>query len=130
MKAVGVLVSLGVVAALGGCGGGGTSPSTGSPSPSTFAVSAAVSGLATGASLTLTDNGSDALTVTTNGTFTFGSKLASGAREWLRRSQGRKRRVVLMTLGRPLNSMVQAHLPSGVAARFMCQTPSTMIFAK
>jgi hypothetical protein len=79
MKAVGVLVSLGVVATLGGCGGGGTSPSTGSPSPSTFAVSAAVSGLATGASLTLTDNGSDALTVTTNGTFTFGSKLASGA---------------------------------------------------
>jgi predicted SpoU family rRNA methylase len=45
----------------------------------TFTVGGTVSGLITGASVVLLDNGSDSLTVGTNGTFTFKTALASGA---------------------------------------------------
>jgi sugar lactone lactonase YvrE len=83
MKAVGVLAVWGVLAVLGGCGGGGDpstgSSSSGSSAPTTYPVAAAVSGLVTGGSLTLSDNGSDALTITTNGNSVFGTELTSGA---------------------------------------------------
>src|SRR5580698_8794405 len=63
-----------------GCGGTGSSspsaPSGGTPDtagPSTFTIGGTVSGLAAGAQLKLNDNGSDALNVLANGTFTFSS---------------------------------------------------------
>ena len=46
----------------------------------TYTIGGAVSGLNTGASVTLLDNGTDALTVTANGSFTFKTALASGAK--------------------------------------------------
>jgi hypothetical protein len=45
----------------------------------TFSIGGTVSGLNSGTSVTLLDNGGDALTVTANGTFTFKTKIASGA---------------------------------------------------
>ena len=54
------------------CGGGGSAPST-------FQIGGTVSGLTSGASLTLSDNGTDSLTVNTNGMFTFPSALKPGA---------------------------------------------------
>ncbi len=45
----------------------------------TFTIGGTVSGLNTGTSVTLLDNGADSLTVTANGTFTFKTALASGA---------------------------------------------------
>ena len=73
---------------LAACGGGsnspGTSSSTSSPPPVTsstasppvspwpgFTVSGTVAGLSGGETLTLLDNGSDSLTLTGNGAFTF-----------------------------------------------------------
>jgi hypothetical protein len=53
------------------CGGGGGT--------SIYTVGGTVSGLSAGSSLTLTDGGSDALTVSTNGAFTFKTPLAAGA---------------------------------------------------
>jgi hypothetical protein len=44
----------------------------------TFTIGGTVSGLTTGKSVTLLDNGGDALTVTANGTFTFATALATG----------------------------------------------------
>src|SRR6185312_14186349 len=48
-----------------------------SPPPSTYSVGGAVSGLS--GSVVLQDNGGDNLTVSANGSFTFATKLASGA---------------------------------------------------
>ena len=45
----------------------------------TYSISGTVSGLNSGASVTLLDNGSDPLTVSTNGSFTFPTQLPSGA---------------------------------------------------
>src|SRR5215469_2845342 len=45
----------------------------------TFTIGGTVSGLTAGKSVTLLDNGTASLTVTVNGTFTFATKLASGA---------------------------------------------------
>jgi 6-phosphogluconolactonase (cycloisomerase 2 family)/predicted transcriptional regulator len=45
----------------------------------TYSVGGSVSGLSSGASVTLTDNGTDSLKVSANGAFTFATKLASGA---------------------------------------------------
>jgi hypothetical protein len=45
----------------------------------TFSIGGTVSGLNTSASLTLLDNGTNSLKVTANGSFTFTTKLASGA---------------------------------------------------
>jgi 6-phosphogluconolactonase (cycloisomerase 2 family) len=61
--------SLLVFAACGG-GGGGTIV------PATYTISGAVTGVATGESLTLQDNGGDDLTVTSNGGFTFKTAIA------------------------------------------------------
>jgi hypothetical protein len=48
-------------------------------SSATFTIGGTVSGLNTSTSVTLLDNGSDALKVSANGTFTFATALASGA---------------------------------------------------
>jgi hypothetical protein len=45
----------------------------------TFTIGGTVSGLNTGTSVTLLDNGTDSLKVTANGTFTFATALAGGA---------------------------------------------------
>lgn len=58
-------------AAVGACGGGGTSSSD-------YTVGGSVTGLV-GAGLVLEDNGGDALTVSAGGTFVFSSSLANGA---------------------------------------------------
>jgi hypothetical protein len=49
-------------------------------STATFTIGGTVSGLNTGASLTLLDNGGDALTVTANGAFKFKTALATGVK--------------------------------------------------
>jgi len=59
--------------ACGGGGGGG-----GSSAPPTYPVSGTVTGLASGTSVVLLDNGGDATTVAANGTFTFPTPLAAG----------------------------------------------------
>jgi hypothetical protein len=48
-------------------------------SGSTFTIGGTVSGLNSGTSVTLLDNGTDSLKVTANGTFTFATALATGA---------------------------------------------------
>ena len=63
-----LLVTMLAALVLAGCGGAANSKLGGS-----------VTGLASGASVILQNNGSDALTVTANGTFTFSSSLASSA---------------------------------------------------
>src|SRR5580693_1637168 len=56
--------------------GTGTGTGTGSGGP--FTIGGSVSGLATGESVVLEDNGADKLTVNTNGAFTFATSIASG----------------------------------------------------
>jgi NHL repeat len=70
-----------LLAACGGGGGSGSAPAPPTPpaSPSSFSIGGFVSGLATGSSLTLTDNGVDALTVSSDGAFSFAIKLQSAA---------------------------------------------------
>src|SRR5579863_2393647 len=46
---------------------------------SNFTIGGTVSGLTSGASVTLLDNGGDSLKVTANGKFTFATALATGA---------------------------------------------------
>ena len=67
--AVGTMSAL----ALAGCGGSGS----GGSNPM-YSVSVTVSGLQTGTSVTLSDNGSDDLTVSANGTVAFAKTLPSG----------------------------------------------------
>jgi 6-phosphogluconolactonase (cycloisomerase 2 family) len=55
---------------LGACGGGGAQP--------TYSVGGTVSGIEAGQSVILRNNGGDDLTVSANGTFTFGTRIASG----------------------------------------------------
>lgn len=63
---------------LTGCGGGGSSSY--SPPPSaTYTVGGTVSGLSAGQSITLLNNGGDALAVSGNGTFLFSTGAASGS---------------------------------------------------
>ena len=59
-----------VLSLLCACSGGG-----GPSLPATFTVGGSVSGLASGVSLVLADNGADTLTVTANGPFTFKSAI-------------------------------------------------------
>ena len=47
--------------------------------PNSFTIGGTVSGLSTGASVTLLDNGADSLAVTVNGKFTFKTPVASGS---------------------------------------------------
>ena len=58
-----------------GCGGGGGSSTT---SPSGFSISGTLSGLTNGAQVTLLDNGTDSLTIKSNGSFVFPAAIASG----------------------------------------------------
>jgi 6-phosphogluconolactonase (cycloisomerase 2 family) len=67
--AVYIILSL----AMGACGGGGGG---GNPVPQSYTIGGAVSGLATGESLTLANNGTDSLTVSGDNTFTFATKVA------------------------------------------------------
>jgi 6-phosphogluconolactonase (cycloisomerase 2 family) len=60
--------------ACGGGGGGGGDP----PPPPAYSVGGSVSGLATGDSVTLTNNHTDSLKVASNGAFTFSTQLTSG----------------------------------------------------
>ena len=67
----------GAMLLLEACGGGGGGGSA--PPPTLYSVGGTLSGLSTGASLTLSNNGGDALTLTANGDFHFATKLESGA---------------------------------------------------
>lgn len=60
---------------LAGCGGG--SPSH-SPSNTTYTLGGTASGLTSGESMTLLNNGGDALTLSANGSFSFSTGLTSG----------------------------------------------------
>jgi len=63
------------IAALTACGGGATGVTT----QQTFTISANVTGLASGTTLVLQDNGGNNLTITGNGTSSFAGTLNSGA---------------------------------------------------
>src|SRR5450631_2802883 len=63
---------------LAGCGGGGGSQPS-SPPP-TYIVGGTVTGLSTGASLVVSNNGGNATTIEANGSFTFPTAIASGGR--------------------------------------------------
>ena len=63
--------------ALAACGGGGSGSSS-PPPPMQYTIGGSVTGLS-GAGLVLQDNGGDNLSVTANGSFTFATKLNSGA---------------------------------------------------
>lgn len=67
------------LAVLAGCGGSGSGPSSGGGMAQTYSVGGSVTGLASGESVGLLDNGGDALTVSANGAFTFGTALATGS---------------------------------------------------
>src|SRR5471032_362832 len=64
-----------LAACLLACGG----TSNNSSGQAAFTVGGTVSGLSSGASVVLLDNGADPLTISANGGFTFASELASGA---------------------------------------------------
>ena len=76
----GALALLACVSTLapGGCGGGSssTSPAGGA---TTYTVGGTLSGLAAGASVTLVDNGTAALTLTADGSFSFSTSLGANA---------------------------------------------------
>lgn len=66
-----VCLTLGLgLAACGGGGGGG-----GSPPPPSYTIGGAVSGLATGESVSMADNNGDTLTVSGNNSFVFSTKI-------------------------------------------------------
>jgi len=56
-----------------------TSSGSGTPPPVDYSIGGSVTNLTSGDSVQLQDNGGDTLTVTANGSFTFATKLASGA---------------------------------------------------
>jgi hypothetical protein len=63
-----------VTVSLMACGGGQSSAG----STPTFVIGGQVSGLSAGGTLVLSDNGSDSLTITTNGSFSFGQSVTQG----------------------------------------------------
>jgi Galactose oxidase, central domain len=65
-----ILISLGL-AACSGVPGGSVSAGGGGGTSGPFSIAGTVSGLAAGGSMTLQNNGTDSLTVSSNGTFTF-----------------------------------------------------------
>jgi uncharacterized repeat protein (TIGR03803 family) len=77
-----LVANLGLVAC-GGSGGGTASQSgtnTGAPPPAVkYTVGGSISGLASGVSVTLLDNGSDSLPLSANGPFTFATALTGGS---------------------------------------------------
>jgi serine/threonine-protein kinase len=70
---VALLTGFSVSVLLAACSGGGDSASA----PRSYTVGGTVSGLVSGTKLVLTDNGSDSLTVSANGTFTFDKQVAA-----------------------------------------------------
>ncbi len=72
---------IGIVAVLGltACGGGSSQSSQSSPPNATYQITGTVSGLSSGASINLQDNGADTLKVANNGGFSFPTALANGA---------------------------------------------------
>lgn len=73
----GVFVAVTVL--LQACGGGGDGGDPGSGSGNAYTVGGSVSGLISGGSVVLQNNGSGDLTLTSNGTFAFATPLGSGA---------------------------------------------------
>jgi hypothetical protein len=74
-----IIVALVAASLLTSCGGGAGSGGSSTPPPADCSIGGTVSGLASGDSVQLQDNGSDTLTVTADGSFTFATKLASGS---------------------------------------------------
>ena len=71
--------SVSVMLVLAGCGGTSDNPASAPstpPTPPPVTIGGTVSGLATGAKLTVEDNGTDALTVNANGAFTFNTPIS------------------------------------------------------
>ena len=68
LRNIAVALALSVLASCGGSGSSG---------PTIFLIGGTVSGLASGESLTLSDNGTDSLTITSSGAFTFHTQLAN-----------------------------------------------------
>jgi 6-phosphogluconolactonase len=77
LGAMGVMLALSL--GLTACGGGSSSSGGRSGVSASYTVGGTVSGLASGESLTLQDNGGDDLVVTANGSFTFSTALDTGA---------------------------------------------------
>ena len=75
MRFISVLLAMSL--GLSACGGG--SSSTPPTAPPTNTVGGAVTGLTSGQSVTLLDNGGGTLAVTSNSSFTFATGLAAGA---------------------------------------------------
>ena len=67
----------GVALTMSACGGSGSSGPN--PPPPTYTIGGTVSGLGTGLSVGLLNNGGNALTVNANGAFTFSTALANGS---------------------------------------------------
>lgn len=74
---ISTVLALSVAVLLTACGGGGGTTTL--PPPVTFTVGGTLNGLASGNSITLTDNGSDSLTLKDNGAFKFATQLQSGS---------------------------------------------------
>lgn len=70
-----------IALSLSACNGSSSSTSTSTTTTptATYTVGGSISGLASGQSVTLLDNGGDGYVATANGTFTFASALATGA---------------------------------------------------
>jgi large repetitive protein len=67
-----------VVLALGACGGSDSNGGTSNSPPTTYTLGGSLTGLVTGGSLVLQDNGGNNLTLSANGNFTFSTALAGG----------------------------------------------------
>src|SRR5579871_65017 len=74
-----LLIALSLTLTSCGGGGGGGYGGSSTPPPATYTVGGTVSGLSSGHSVALLDNGGDSTTVSSNTTFTFPTALASGA---------------------------------------------------
>jgi uncharacterized repeat protein (TIGR03803 family) len=68
-----ILLLIALTATQLSCGGGGSSPAP------AFTIGGSVTGLASGTSLVLVNNGADSLSVSTNGAFAFSRSLQSGS---------------------------------------------------
>jgi hypothetical protein len=76
MKSFLLVLSIGALLSLAACGGGGVGTIGGGST--SYTISADVTGLASGATLVLQDNGGNNLTVTSNGTVPFTTAINSG----------------------------------------------------
>jgi len=73
------LLTAAMLAFLSGCGGGSGSGSGVTPPVTTYAVGGTITGIAADNHVVLQNNGSDSLTVASDGTFVFKQGIASGA---------------------------------------------------